>query len=85
MRVNWTTASSLVLRPVFLLLLLWGAAVIGAAIRRRIPEGPVKRILEHPAPLVPRTDVEQRDWWPFVAWLAAAVVIWAMFWPLLHH
>jgi hypothetical protein len=86
MAMNWTTAASLVLRPVFLLGLLWTAVLIGVAIRRRIPEGRVKRVLEHPAPLVPRTEAERRDWWPFIAWLAAAAIIWV---PLIlwanHH
>ena len=70
----------------FLLLLLWAAVLIGSAIRRRIPEGRIKRILEHPAPLVPRTEAERRDWVPFLAWLAATAIIWV---PLIlwanHH
>jgi hypothetical protein len=63
-----------VLRPLFIVLLFGSALWIGSAIRKRLPEGRVKRVLTRPVPLVP--DPGDKSWVPFLAWLVAAALIW---------
>lgn len=67
---------SLLVRPLGLIALLVVVAFVSSLIRRAIPDGRVKRFLTIPVPIIPRTEAERRNWWPVVAWVAAALIIW---------
>jgi hypothetical protein len=91
--LSWDRVLPFILRPVILVVLLVIVAWIGAAIRRRIPEGRVKEFLTQPVNMWPKTEAERRSWFPFVVWVLLALIIWVplIFWawwmdtPHPHH
>lgn len=88
--MNWDTALSFVLRPVILLAFLFLVAVIGAMVRRAIPEGRGKDFLTRPVNMWPKTEAERRSWFPLLVWIALSLIIWLplIFWAAhfgAHH
>ena len=80
--MNWDTALSFILRPLIVLAFFLVVALIGAAIRRAIPEGRAKDFLTRPVNMFPKSEAERRSWFPFVVWVLLALVIWVplIFW-----
>jgi hypothetical protein len=80
--MSWDTALSFVLRPLILLVILFVVAVIGAAIRRRIPEGRAKDFLTRPVNMWPKTEEERHSWFPLIVWILLSLTIWGplIFW-----
>lgn len=66
---------SILLRPFTLFALLVAAALIARAIHPLFSEGPVKRLLYKPMPIIPRTESERRDWTPVLLLLAATALL----------
>ena len=75
--MDWSSnAFSLLVRPLVFVAFFGLVAVIGAWIRRLIPEGRAKQFLTRPVNFHPRTEGERRSWFPLLVWVGLALLIW---------